>query len=203
MLGTTEGRRFLAPSGSQTHHQSSSSLTHLQHPFPYPPYLWPGSPTLSSTTGPLATPTSATAGRLSAFDFQANGEGESRFTLFLFLFIFSFNFKYFLSYLISWFRRFEFRSWQRVRCASHALADGSPLDKVKPIESKEVPMGTVCALKCDALNFVHLRSNLLRIYVRRDWQTSVCQKQMWFKIQIITYYGTFHFRCQISSTYHI
>lgn len=91
MLGTTEGRRFLAPSGSQTHHQTSSSLTHLQHPFPYPPYLWPGSPTLSSTTGPLATPTSATAGRLSAFDFQANGEGELPFSFFVFNFLFQFS----------------------------------------------------------------------------------------------------------------
>lgn len=103
MLGTTEGRRFLGPSGSQTHQHPF-----LQYPFPFPPYpnfhhlaalhasgsgipiattsqahtsLWPGSPTLSSTTGPLTTPTSAIGGRLSAFDFQSNREGELLFYL--------------------------------------------------------------------------------------------------------------------------
>lgn len=54
--------------------------------------LWPGSPTLSSTTnGHLPqTPSSAgSSGRISAFDFYTNGQGE--FFLFLLLFIFLFH----------------------------------------------------------------------------------------------------------------
>lgn len=40
--------------------------------------LWPGSPTLSSTTGPLNTTgfLAANSSRFSALDFHANGEGE-------------------------------------------------------------------------------------------------------------------------------
>lgn len=53
--------------------------------------LWPGSPTLSSTTNgqlPQTPSSAASSGRLSAFDFYTNGQGE-------FFFIIFFSCKYF------------------------------------------------------------------------------------------------------------
>lgn len=97
MLGTTEGRRFLTPSVSQAH---QPPVVHFPPPFPLEPFpnlhhlaglhshgsgsslastptnLWPGSPTLSSTTGPLVSSSSASCGRLSAFALPPTGEGE-------------------------------------------------------------------------------------------------------------------------------
>lgn len=84
MLGTTGGRRFLGPSGSQTHHQQLHNL----HPLPrfQPiPNLWPVQPTLSASN------TGAVCGRVPALEFQTNGEGK--------LISFSFPSNYFFSFV--------------------------------------------------------------------------------------------------------